>query len=73
MRILTIAGILAFAIAGVVVMSSMRAEPAKKERVELDLLVDVIILEIMLLEDFFFRMRQTRNWLLYPSAEVQSE
>ncbi len=58
MRILTIAGILAFAIAGVVVMSSMRAEPPKKERVELDPLVDVIILENMT-QDFEVRSQGT--------------
>jgi len=47
MRILTIAGILVFAIVGVAVMSSMRQEPPKKERVELDPLVEVIVLENM--------------------------
>jgi len=45
MRILTIIGILVFAIVGVGVMSSMRPDPPKKERVELDPLVEVIVLE----------------------------
>jgi RND family efflux transporter MFP subunit len=47
MRILTILGILVMAVAGVVVMSSMRPEPPKKERIELDPLVEVIVLEAM--------------------------
>lgn len=47
MRILTIIGIFLFAIIGVIVMSSMRPEPPKKERVELDPLVEVIVLEHM--------------------------
>ena len=47
MRILLIFGILGLAIAGVAVMSSMRPEPPKKERVELDPLVEVIVLEAM--------------------------
>jgi len=47
MRILIIVGILGLAIAGVAVMSGMRPEPPKKERVELDPLVEVIVLEVM--------------------------
>jgi RND family efflux transporter MFP subunit len=47
MRILTVIGILAFAVIGVAVMSSMRPEPPKKERVNLDPLVEVIVLEHM--------------------------
>jgi len=47
MRILTIIGILAFAIVGVVIMGSLKQEPPKKERVELDPLVDVIVLQDM--------------------------
>lgn len=47
MRILTILAIFAFAIVGVVVMSSLRPEPPKKERLELDPLVEVIVLEYM--------------------------
>lgn len=47
MRILTIIGIFVFAIVGVVLMSSMKTEPPKKERVELDPLVEVIVLEDM--------------------------
>jgi RND family efflux transporter MFP subunit len=47
MRILTIIGILVFAIAGVVVMSSMRPEPPKKDRLDLDPLVEVLVLEEM--------------------------
>jgi RND family efflux transporter MFP subunit len=47
MRILTILGILVMSVVGVVVMSSMREEPPKKERVELDPLVEVIVLEAM--------------------------
>lgn len=47
MRILLIFGILGLAIAGVAVMSSMRPEPPKKERVELDPLVEAIVLEFM--------------------------
>ena len=45
--IFTILAIFTFAIGGVVVMSSMRPEPPKKERVELDPLVEVIVLESM--------------------------
>ena len=44
MRILTIIGILVFAIVSVAVMSNMRPEPPKKERVELDPLVEVVVL-----------------------------
>ena len=47
MRILLIFGILGLAIAGVAVMSSMRPEPPKKERVDLDPLVEAIVLEAM--------------------------
>ncbi len=47
MRVLTIIGIFVFAIAGVVIMGSLRPEPPKKERVELDPLVEVIVLETM--------------------------
>lgn len=47
MRILAIIGILVAAIVAVVVMSSMRAEPPKKERVELDPLVQIVVLENM--------------------------
>ena len=47
MRILSIIGILIGAIVAVIVMSSMRPEPPKRERVELDPLVDVIVLENM--------------------------
>ena len=47
MRILMILGILAGAILSVVAMSSLRTEPPKKERVELDPLVEVIVLESM--------------------------
>jgi hypothetical protein len=47
MRILIIIGIFGLAIAGVAVMTSMRPEPPKKERVELDPLVEVIVLETM--------------------------
>ncbi len=47
MRILTIIGIFVFAIVGVAVMTNMRSEPPKKERVELDPLVEVIALETM--------------------------
>lgn len=47
MRILSIIGILAAAIVAVIVMSSLRPEPPKKERVTLDPLVDVILLENM--------------------------
>lgn len=47
MRILSIVGILIGAIVAVMVMSSMRPEPPKRERVELDPLVDVIVLENM--------------------------
>lgn len=47
MRILSIIGILIGAIVAVMVMSSMRPEPPKRERVELDPLVDVIVLEDM--------------------------
>jgi len=47
MRILTILGILIFAVAGVAVMSTMRPEPPKKERQDLDPLVEVLVLEPM--------------------------
>ncbi|TFG41788.1 MAG: efflux RND transporter periplasmic adaptor subunit [Chromatiales bacterium] len=47
MRILTIIGIFVFAVAGVWIMGSLRPEPPKKERVELDPLVEVIVLEEM--------------------------
>ncbi len=47
MRIVTILGILIFAIAGVLFMSSMRPEPPKKERLDLDPLVEVLVLEAM--------------------------
>ena len=47
MRILTIMGIFVLAIAGVAVMSSMRSEPPRKERVDFDPLVEVIVLETM--------------------------
>ncbi len=46
-RILIIFGILATAVACVLVMSSLRPEPPKKERVELAPLVEVIVLELM--------------------------
>ena len=47
MRKLLIFGILAAAVAAVVVMTSMRPAPPKKERVELDPLVEVLVLEEM--------------------------
>ena len=47
MRIITILAILGIAIAGVFAMSSLRPDPPKKERVELDPLVEVIVLENM--------------------------
>jgi RND family efflux transporter MFP subunit len=47
MRILTIVGIFALAIVGVMIMSNLRPEPPKKDRVELDPLVEVIVLESM--------------------------
>ncbi len=130
MRILTIAGILAFAIAGVVVNDSLiLVDFINKARAKGVAIRDAVILAgtarfraiiltsfttaagllpimfesspqaqaiiptaisigygivfatiitlflipalYMLLEDFFFRMRQTRNWLLYRSAEAQ--
>ena len=47
MRILTIVGILVTAIVGVGLMSTMKSEPPKKERIELDPLVEVLVLEDM--------------------------
>jgi RND family efflux transporter MFP subunit len=47
MRIITILGILIFAIVGVSVMSTLRPEPPKKERLDLDPLVEVLVLEAM--------------------------
>jgi RND family efflux transporter MFP subunit len=47
MRILSILGILIGAVIVVVLMSTMRSDPPKKERVELDPLVEVIVLEHM--------------------------
>ena len=47
MRKLLIFGILAAAVAAVVVMTNMRPVPPKKERVELDPLVEVLVLEEM--------------------------
>lgn len=47
MRILLILGIPVLAIIAAVAMMSLREEPAKKERVELDPLVDVLVLETM--------------------------
>jgi RND family efflux transporter MFP subunit len=47
MRKLLIFGILAASVAAVIVMTSMRPAPPKKERVELDPLVEVIVLEEM--------------------------
>lgn len=47
MRKLLIFGILALSIVGVVAMTSLRPEPPKKERVELDPLVEVLVLETM--------------------------
>jgi len=47
MRILLILGIPVLAIIAAVAMISLREEPAKKERVELDPLVDVLVLEAM--------------------------
>ena len=47
MRKLLIFGILAAAIAAVVVMTGMRPAPPKKERVQLDPLVEVLVLEEM--------------------------
>ncbi len=47
MRILAIIGILAGAVLAVFIMSSLRPEPPKKERVDLDPLVEVILLEDM--------------------------
>ena len=47
MRKLLIFGILAVSVAAVIVMTSMRPAPPKKERVELDPLVEVIVLEEM--------------------------
>ncbi len=50
MRKLLIAGILAAAVAAVVVMSNMRPEPPRQERVELDPLVEVMTLEPMTMD-----------------------
>ena len=47
MRILTILGILILSVVGVVVMSTMRPEPPKKERLDLDPLVEILVLESM--------------------------
>ena len=47
MRILLILGIPLLAIVAAIAMVSLREEPAKKERVELDPLVDVLVLESM--------------------------
>ena len=47
MRILSIIAILVAAVVAVIVMSSLRPEPPKKERVVLDPLVDVVLLENM--------------------------
>jgi hypothetical protein len=47
MRKLLIFGILAASVAVVVVMTSMRPAPPKKERVELDPLVEVLVLKEM--------------------------
>ena len=47
MRILLILGIPTLAIVAAIAMVSLREEPAKKERVELDPLVDVLVLESM--------------------------
>ena len=47
MRKLLIFGILAAAVASVVVMSGMRPEPPRKERTELDPLVEIMVLETM--------------------------
>lgn len=47
MRILLILGIPVLAIIAAVAMMSLREEPAKKERVDLDPLVDVLVLETM--------------------------
>ncbi len=47
MRILLILGILAAAVAGAMLMFGLREEPPKKERVDLDPLVDVMQLETM--------------------------
>ncbi len=47
MRKLLIIGILVASVVGVIAMTSMRPEPPKKERVELDPLVDVQVLESM--------------------------
>jgi RND family efflux transporter MFP subunit len=47
MRIVSILGILIGAVIVVVLMSTMRSEPLKKERAELDPLVEVIVLEDM--------------------------
>jgi RND family efflux transporter MFP subunit len=47
MRILTIVGILVAAIVAVGLMSTLKSEPPKKERIELDPLVEVLVLEDM--------------------------
>ena len=46
-RALLILGILGAAVAAVIVMSGMRPEPPRQERVELDPLVEVLTLEPM--------------------------
>jgi RND family efflux transporter MFP subunit len=58
MRKLLIFGILAGAVAIVIVMSSMRPQPPRKERVELDPLVEVQVLETMT-EQFAVRSQGT--------------
>ena len=58
MRKLLIFGILAGAVAIVIVMSSMRPQPPRKERVELDPLVEVMVLEAMT-EQFEVRSQGT--------------
>jgi RND family efflux transporter MFP subunit len=60
MRKLLIVAILAGAVAAVVVMSSLRPEPPRKERVELDPLVEVMVLEAMT-EQFEVRSQGTVN------------
>lgn len=58
MRKLLIFGILAGAVAVVIVMSSMRPQPPRKERVELDPLVEAMVLEAMT-EQFEVRSQGT--------------
>lgn len=58
MRKLLIFGILVGAVAIVIVMSSMRPQPPRKERVELDPLVEVMVLEAMT-EQFEVRSQGT--------------